>query len=162
IRAGMKMSDMKVVYFHENINTGDFKIASHGARMSMSECFKKSGKMLCTTCHDPHIPVESVPRNEFNNKCKTCHDVSNLSPSTKKADHREIGDCVSCHMRQGGTSDSPHVNFTDHWIRKEVKILSKNEIDSAMNLNKAITFKEFCSTNDSLAEIELAITYVIS
>ena len=29
------------------------------------------------------------------------------------------GDCVSCHMRTGGTSDIPHVSFTDHWIRRD-------------------------------------------
>ena len=29
------------------------------------------------------------------------------------------GDCVSCHMRTAGTSDIPHVAFTDHWIRRD-------------------------------------------
>lgn len=29
------------------------------------------------------------------------------------------GNCVSCHMQEGGTSDVPHVIFTDHWIRKQ-------------------------------------------
>ncbi|MGH2574951.1 MAG: tetratricopeptide repeat protein, partial [Ignavibacteria bacterium] len=160
-RPGMKLTDVKKVYFHDDINKGDFRVASHGARLSMSECFKKSeGKMVCTTCHNPHEPVQTLSRQFFNNKCLTCHSASALSPSSKKADHREKSDCVSCHMRQGGTSNVPHVNFTDHWIRKEIKILTEKETDSIMSSNEVVVLKDFFDENDSLLELHLGIAYV--
>jgi tetratricopeptide (TPR) repeat protein len=174
-RPGLELGDIKAVYFRAQVSEGDFRIASHGARMVMSECFKRSGKLLCTTCHDPHVPVKSVTRIEFNDKCKMCHSVESLpgasenSPASgfrKKVDHRENADCVSCHMRQGGTSDIPHVNFTDHWIRKEIRVLTKNQMDSAISLNDVITLKEFHNPlappelKGDEAEVNLGIAYV--
>ncbi len=102
----------------------DFGIASHGLRLALSECYKESA-MTCTTCHDPHRPTSDFGPDAFNATCRSCHDGSDAGheavcerPGTATLAEAMTGDCVSCHMRVGGTSDIPHVSFTDHWIRR--------------------------------------------
>lgn len=95
-------------------------IASHGTRLALSECFVNS-EMTCTTCHDPHVPVSDAGEDYFNEACATCHtpgtDSVLCSREVSVAADRTTGDCAGCHMPKSGTSDIPHVTFTDHWIR---------------------------------------------
>ena len=67
--------------------------------------------MTCTTCHNPHRRNKEM---EVNGGCKSCHQPDDCGQ------RHEIGSssCSSCHMHKGGTSDIPHVTFTDHFIRK--------------------------------------------
>lgn len=162
-RPGMRLNDVKSVYISDKLSSGDFRVASHGARISLSVCFLKSGgKLVCTTCHNPHEPVQWLSRNFFNEKCLTCHEMATLSPTNQTADHEPSGDCVACHMRQGATSDILHVNFTDHWIRKEIKTLLKADVDSLRRHNEsnALVLKDFFEEKDSAAEIRLGIAYL--
>ena len=110
----------------------DFGIASHGLRLALSACFEESA-MTCTTCHDPHQPTAELGADWFNTVCQSCHGGDGGPPGGGAA-HEALcerpgvgspaeamtGDCVSCHMQVGGTSDIPHVSFTDHWIRREL------------------------------------------
>jgi hypothetical protein len=104
--------------FIEGSGNQAFGFASHAERLQLSECFRKSnGSLTCTGCHDPHSRLPADSRSFFNGKCKGCHgndsrhQVCEISKPGKS-------DCVSCHLRRAGTSDIPHVNSTDHWIRK--------------------------------------------
>ncbi len=105
----------------------DFGIASHAERMMRSECFTESigtdRPMTCTTCHDPHVATAQLPADAFNASCQSCHgDTGHLDACSRPAVDAEAamgGDCVGCHLRTGGTSDIPHVSFTDHWIRRD-------------------------------------------
>lgn len=105
----------------------DFGIASHGLRLAQSACFEQSA-MTCTTCHDPHQPTADFGPDAFNATCRSCHggdeaaahDTFCSRPAADSPAEAMTGDCVSCHMQVGGTSDIPHVSFTDHWIRREV------------------------------------------
>ncbi len=86
--------------------------------------------MTCTTCHDPHVAQAELPADHFSASCRSCHtpDASGaVAPGKGPLCDRPgattpaialSGDCASCHMRRAGTSDIPHVSFTDHWIRK--------------------------------------------
>jgi tetratricopeptide (TPR) repeat protein len=162
-RPGMQLRDVKAVFIRDRVATGDFRIASHGARISLSACFIKSaGRLVCTTCHNPHESVKARPRTFFNAQCLSCHALAALSPATPAADHRAAGDCVACHMRQGATSDILHVNFTDHWIRKEIQALSKSQTDSMLASDNAapIFLKDFFDEKDASAPIQLGIAYV--
>lgn len=161
-RPGMKLEEVKSVFIQDNVEKGNFKIASHAARMFLSDCFvKSSGQMTCITCHDPHVPSKSVSKEFFNSKCLNCHNVQKLSVFNTKADHSEKGNCITCHMKQGSTKDVQHVNFTDHWIRKEINILTEEEKDKLEEINTPVTLKSFNNSGGKYAPIELGIAYVV-
>lgn len=90
-------------------------IDSHPIRLARSACFQQS-TMTCTTCHAPHTPADELTTNDYDATCRGCH-TSTLTDDHRAVPDAETGTCVSCHMQQGGTSDVPHVTFTDHWIR---------------------------------------------
>src|SRR5262249_15333558 len=76
-----------------------------------SQCFRRSSKLSCLTCHDPHADVN---QNTFYYvaKCVACH--SNAAPAVNC--RRAAGDnCLSCHMPR--TNTAPYLAFTDHRIR---------------------------------------------
>ena len=102
-----------------------FGIASHAERMRRSACFQQTAgterALTCTTCHDPHTPAEE---GSYNTVCQSCHGAAAhetvcARPGASGVAEAMTGDCVSCHMRSAGTSDIPHVAFTDHWIRRD-------------------------------------------
>lgn len=135
-RPGRPLASHRAVFVSEE-SLGDpeaFGIASHAERLAQSACFEGSlgtaRAMTCTTCHDPHAAQADLPADHFSAACRSCHTPG---PSgTPAAGHGPLcdrpgattpalalsGDCASCHMRRAGTSDIPHVSFTDHWIRK--------------------------------------------
>ncbi|GAB5537108.1 MAG: hypothetical protein Rubg2KO_33570 [Rubricoccaceae bacterium] len=128
-RPGRPLSAHRAVFVRQASldDPESFGISSHAERMMRSACFEETqgtdGALTCTTCHDPHIPVAELPREHFSNTCQSCHDgnahleVCSRPEATTMAE-AVTGDCVSCHMRTAGTSDIPHVSFTDHWIQK--------------------------------------------
>lgn len=114
----------------------DFGIASHGERLNLSACAQGKKVLTCSTCHNPHQPQSDQA---YTQACLGCHTQkscgrehqSNIGVESlhhgertkSRADSQvkskaEPVHCSQCHMRKGGTSDIPHVNFTDHWIRK--------------------------------------------
>ncbi|QXD14876.1 tetratricopeptide repeat protein [Rhodocaloribacter litoris] len=96
-------------------------IDSHPVRLAKSACYRQSA-MTCTTCHDPHRPKALLPPDHYNRACLQCHDAGHEAICTRpEADapaRAASGNCVGCHMQQGGTTNVPHVVFTDHWIRR--------------------------------------------
>ncbi len=99
-----------------------FGISSHAQRLALSACFDASA-MTCTTCHDPHRPVQELEPDHYNQVCQSCHTPTVDRPDAVVCDRTHAsaamtGNCVSCHIQKSGTSDIPHVTFTDHWIRK--------------------------------------------
>ena len=106
----------------------EFGIASHAERMMRSACFEESlgteREMTCTTCHDPHRPTSELSPDHFADACRSCHaPTAHVGVCSRTGVETVVeastGDCVSCHMRKAGTSDIPHVSFTDHWIRRD-------------------------------------------
>lgn len=97
-------------------------IDSHPLRLARSACFAGS-EMTCMSCHAPHTSPQALEPGHYDARCLNCH--LEMSPSGAicgrdgAPDHgASDGGCVGCHMSQGGTSDVPHVRFTDHWIRR--------------------------------------------
>ena len=159
---GMYLSDVKTVYLKDSSNGGDFTIASHTARLVKSECFKKGGgKIVCMYCHDPHVSVKDVPKQSFNDKCISCHDVQKLSQTNKSADHLQKSNCVKCHMLQGGVTDIPHVNFTDHWIRKTPEPLTANELAMKKPADETFQLRDFYSSREQNERENSGIAYVL-
>jgi tetratricopeptide (TPR) repeat protein len=106
------LAEHESIYVPAQSGGPEFSIASHGHRLSLSACAIKSGpKLRCTTCHDPHKPASTTSHRVA---CMSCHTQEECG-----SEHGQKPDasCAECHMRKGGTSDIPHVSFTDHFIR---------------------------------------------
>jgi len=159
-RPGMSLKDIKTVFIEDGLPKGDFRIASHGGRISLSTCFTASnGSMTCITCHNPHEPVQERSRTYFNGRCMDCHATESLTVLQKVTDHSNKGDCVHCHMKQGATSDILHVNFTDHWIRKKIDILSEKESNALFSRETVLKLRDFFEEGDPAAIIRKGIAY---
>ena len=128
-RPGMALSDNRVVFARqEQVDDPQaFGISSHALRMMQSVCFTATqgldDALTCTTCHDPHRSTASMAADHFNTTCQSCHGsrahmAACSRPDASSQAEAMSGNCVSCHMQRGGTSDIPHVLFTDHWIRR--------------------------------------------
>ena len=76
-----------------------------------SACYKNS-QIRCTTCHDPHLPMDQQPLSGIQ-QCVQCHDPQNSAHVLCAAGHRD--NCLSCHMPKV-RMEFP-IDFTDHWIR---------------------------------------------
>jgi Flp pilus assembly protein TadD len=95
-----------------------FEIAHQAYRLRQSACFRKSGRMTCTTCHDPHRrPAD--PAAYYASKCLGCHSMRECAPAQHRAG--ESGgtvNCAPCHMPARRTDDVVHVTMTDHFIQR--------------------------------------------
>lgn len=127
-RPGRELASNKTVFVPEEhlVDPNWVGIDSHPLRLARSACYKAS-EMTCNTCHDPHKSVAALPENYYNTKCQNCHTGTNNAlvehscsrPGIDSAEMAASGNCISCHMQKGGTSDVPHVSFSDHWIRRD-------------------------------------------
>ena len=132
-RPGMRLEDMWNVYWPRfTDSTTSFIMASHPDRMRMSPCYQgshagTSGQtgagglepMTCTTCHDPHLPIESLTAEQSRQDCLSCHATPQVADCTEDeaVRARVADDCASCHMPTSGSVDIPHIRITDHFIR---------------------------------------------
>ena len=82
-------------------------------RLPLSRCFNESsGKLKCTSCHDPHgNAVRTAELTDRN--CVACHKAS--AGQAIRSCPVGRNNCVSCHMPQERVM--AHSLFTDHWIR---------------------------------------------
>lgn len=145
---GELLSEHRAVFVTEEqlVDPERFGISSHASRLSRSACYQES-EMTCVTCHNPHTPVAELEDDHLNQSCRSCHapdaiDASSFMCSREPArDHTtpDTGNCISCHMQKSGTSDIPHVTFTDHWIRKELPE-PKNPEDIERQLTRTTPF----------------------
>ncbi|HYM12331.1 MAG TPA: tetratricopeptide repeat protein [Bryobacterales bacterium] len=101
---------------------GDPFEVNHAAyRLMKSACFQKSaGKLLCTTCHDPHESRrgEQAARH-YTEACLRCHQakIDKLIASSR---HTAARGCLGCHMPKRRTEDAVHVVMTDHYIQRRL------------------------------------------
>jgi tetratricopeptide (TPR) repeat protein len=136
-RPGMELAENRAVYVPAlQLEDPDWVgIDSHPIRLARSACFQAT-EMTCTTCHLSHTAGTEVPPDHFRSRCVDCHggmtpSISPTAPSdparggdlcsrpgVASSAEAVSGDCVGCHLTAGGTSDVPHVRFTDHWIQR--------------------------------------------
>ncbi len=97
-----------------------FELVNAAYRLRRSACFLKSnGKMLCTTCHNPHdIPRGEEAQRHYDAVCRQCH-ASAFDRQVEAGKHTRASDCVSCHMPKRRTEDVVHVVATDHYIQRQ-------------------------------------------
>ncbi len=113
-RPGEPLGDF-ILNFDHAPGTGrdeKFEIVNSAYRLRRSACFVKSaGKMLCTTCHDPHSAprgTEAIERQDT--ACRKCH------PSGSHVTAKQ--NCAGCHMPKRRTEDVVHAVATDHYIQR--------------------------------------------
>jgi predicted CXXCH cytochrome family protein len=96
-----------------------FEIVNSAYRMRRSACFLKSGgKLLCTTCHNPHdIPRGEEADRHYTEVCRQCH-ARAFESLVQAGKHTAAVGCVACHMPKRRTEDVIHVAATDHLIQR--------------------------------------------
>lgn len=158
-RPAMVLKELGDVFVEQPPDKNAFGIASHAQRLQESQCFIQSeGKLTCTTCHDPHKGISVTEKDIYIKQCESCHQ-SGKQPLCSENQAQLLameGNCISCHMPSGGTSDIPHVSFHDHKIRivKENKSLDAAEIEGIVQL--------ICGTDsapDALVEAKAWLDY---
>ncbi len=68
--------------------------------LASSQCFIKSSKMDCLTCHDPHTNQRGQTA-YFNAKCIECHNQEALHTALKRVvatTETSFTNCIACHM----------------------------------------------------------------
>lgn len=144
-----------------------FGISSHAQRLARSECFQQS-EMTCVTCHDPHQPVAELDDNSFNEACISCHTPAEQDgpivcnrEAFDDLSEAMTGNCVGCHLQKSGTSDIPHVTFTDHWIRRTLPPAKPPKPIDDYNIQRTpfnlVRVESERTVNDAQADLEDAI-----
>jgi len=112
-RPGEPLSDYMLHFDHApgSGHEDKFEVAGAPYRLMQSACFERSGRLTCTTCHNPHdIPRGDDAARHYAAACRTCHTLKAAPPHTASAD------CRPCHMPRRRTGDAIHVAMTDHRI----------------------------------------------
>ncbi len=156
-RPGMKLSDyMNTFIPRYEDSLSNFIMASHPDRLRMSKCFLQTQSndkyvkaMTCTTCHNPHEPIETQGPEHYREVCQSCHkpESADFCKATPQLRAAQKDNCVSCHMPRSGSSDIPHVRITDHFIRKpdgKTRLLSPDELQHQKEF-----FRLACRTQDN-------------
>ena len=89
-------------------------------QMEQSRCFTASGgRLLCTSCHDPHRAPEPAARDaHYRKQCMTCHDSKGCSlPVTERKVKNDS--CIACHMPKAASSNITHASVTDHRVPRK-------------------------------------------
>jgi predicted CXXCH cytochrome family protein len=96
-----------------------FELVNAAYRLLRSACFLKSnGKMLCTTCHNPHeTPKGEQATRHYDAVCRRCHAAA-FEKQVDAGKHTRAADCASCHMPKRRTEDVVHAVVTDHYIQR--------------------------------------------
>ena len=86
--------------------------------LMMSRCFQQSqGKLTCTTCHDPHTPVQKETLH-YEKACLQCHSAQ--QPKSTLCPVNKTSGCIDCHMGKETIKVFNATLFTHHWIRKKL------------------------------------------
>lgn len=115
-RPGRPLDDFRIDFRYDT-PTGEMTVVGHVEQMRGSRCYQTSDRMTCTTCHDPHAPVDAAAKvSYYRSKCLECHSETSCGVPLRKRLARAEGDyCAACHMPQVETN-IPHIAFTHHRI----------------------------------------------
>ena len=168
-RPGMPLTDIENVFWPRYADSvRQFVMASHPDRLQLSQCFLQSQEegrqdrgyapMTCITCHDPHLSIETLGADHYNQTCQSCHGAEQdvLCSEDEAVRAAEADNCVACHMPVSGSADIPHVRITDHFIRKPdravAQLLSSEEVEAQKQFVRLASLVEESPTDREVAE----------
>lgn len=158
-KPGMALNEVMNVFLPRYTDSDQrFIMASQADRLRLSACYQKSATMTCITCHHPHVSVAETDRDRYNGPCMSCHSgKGKIRCSAPLADRKaKLDDCAACHMPKSGSIDIPHVNITDHYIRKNYQKTNKKSGNHGQFLGLELLTKTKASPLD-MAEGFLAL-----
>jgi len=130
-RPGERITDVVVPFRYKDPTLYDFGLSAQADRLMLSRCFSASaGKLECLTCHNPHVTVyhQERPKDFFKQRCLSCHTADDCAgPEPEREATDPVDDCVACHMRRAEPDDQRFTDFTDHWIRRDIRIDAPDE-----------------------------------
>jgi hypothetical protein len=121
-KPGMRLDDVWLVLDTESGvgSDGRTKSVRHVQQMHDSQCFKKSGTMRCTSCHDPHsVPLAEERVAFYRDACVKCHaEATGAIVCSELSEKRAMvsDSCYECHMPSRDLDLSSHASQSDHRI----------------------------------------------
>lgn len=115
-RPGLPLQDVHLVYRLADAGEG-MAVTGHVEQLHRSQCYQRSERLTCTTCHDPHgFPTLARRVAYYRAACLSCHaeGACRVDPRKRQKESPD-NSCVQCHMPTGST-DIPHVAFSHHRI----------------------------------------------
>ncbi|MBK7409947.1 MAG: tetratricopeptide repeat protein [Saprospirales bacterium] len=158
-KPGMHLSEVMNVFLPRFTSSHErFIMASQADRLRLSPCYQQS-EMSCITCHNPHQSVTLTDAAHYNNICLNCHGKPRENVcAAPMASRQEQGDnCVHCHMPPSGSIDIPHVNITDHNIRRDV---IRGQTPAASSTDPATFLGLEILTKEAGTPLEMAEGYI--
>lgn len=118
-RPGMPLDDTVSIFAPLPANhEGTVDVLSHYQGMTASACYRMSGTMTCTTCHDPH--TQPATAFDYQPKCLTCHtEASCKAPRAVRLATTPADNCMQCHMPRKPVTTIAHSALTDHRIIRQ-------------------------------------------
>jgi predicted CXXCH cytochrome family protein len=115
-KPGDDLSEDVLFFVHQGEVGAGGRATSQWEALLQSACYRKSsGRLTCTSCHDPHgDPAPAQRAAYYRAKCLTCHSA----PAFATQHHPGQQDCTTCHMAREKTENVAHEQVTDHFIRK--------------------------------------------
>ncbi|MCO8122945.1 C cytochrome precursor [Stieleria sp. TO1_6] len=82
--------------------------------MLRSECYLESpGKLMCSTCHNPHQDAKTKSEQDYIQDCRNCHQPQHADQVVCPVSPTD--GCIECHMPAIVVEQG--MVFHDHWIR---------------------------------------------
>lgn len=100
--------------------------ATQAPYLTVSECFKQTPSMTCTTCHHPHRR-ERDQLEHFSDRCMQCHETGQHCAEISMDDDEATSNCIDCHMPVqvtkalkevvGQKGETFPLQMRNHWIK---------------------------------------------
>jgi hypothetical protein len=116
-RPGLPFDEFVTVFVrHPDLIDLSRSVGQH-EQMEHSKCATgPGGKLVCTSCHDPHkVPAPADRDAHYRARCNACHEQKGCTARPEL--RAERGDsCFACHMPRGDSSNIAHTSVTDHRV----------------------------------------------